>query len=78
AYIVGIVDHLYLATRLPLWLTLPSYTSIMPVILAASKFAFVFLLVSGLPAMAVEGGESSRTRAFSEGKQGRGGGSGER
>ncbi|KAJ8483784.1 hypothetical protein OPV22_016269 [Ensete ventricosum] len=27
--------------------------------------------------MAVEGGESSRTRAFSEGKQGRGGGSGE-
>ncbi|RRT34585.1 hypothetical protein B296_00053092 [Ensete ventricosum] len=34
AYIVGVVDHPYLATRLPLWLTLSSYTSTMPVVLA--------------------------------------------
>ncbi|RWW51403.1 hypothetical protein BHE74_00042259 [Ensete ventricosum] len=34
AYIVGIVDHPYLVTRLPLWLTLPSYTSTTPVVLA--------------------------------------------
>ncbi|RWW38460.1 hypothetical protein BHE74_00056308 [Ensete ventricosum] len=34
AYIVGIVDHPYLATRLPLWLTLPSYTSTTSVVLA--------------------------------------------
>ncbi|RWW23989.1 hypothetical protein GW17_00011731 [Ensete ventricosum] len=27
AYIVGVVDHSYLATRLPLWLTLSSYAS---------------------------------------------------
>ncbi|RWV81012.1 hypothetical protein GW17_00057617 [Ensete ventricosum] len=34
AYIVGVVDHSYLATRLPLWLTLSSYASTTPVILA--------------------------------------------
>ncbi|RWV88014.1 hypothetical protein GW17_00049937 [Ensete ventricosum] len=34
AYIVDVVDHLYLATWLPLWLTMPSYTSTMPVVLA--------------------------------------------
>ncbi|RWW44305.1 hypothetical protein BHE74_00049947 [Ensete ventricosum] len=34
AYIVGVVDHLYLATRLPLWLTLSSYASTTPVVLA--------------------------------------------
>ncbi|RWW03846.1 hypothetical protein GW17_00032965 [Ensete ventricosum] len=34
AYIVGIVDHPYLATRLPLWLTLSSYASTMPVVFA--------------------------------------------
>ncbi|RWW36768.1 hypothetical protein BHE74_00058174, partial [Ensete ventricosum] len=33
AYIVGVVDHLYLATRLPLWLTLSSYASTTPVVL---------------------------------------------
>ncbi|RRT58299.1 hypothetical protein B296_00042483 [Ensete ventricosum] len=33
AYIVGVVDHPYLATRLPLWLTLSSYASTMPVVL---------------------------------------------
>ncbi|RRT59494.1 hypothetical protein B296_00041198 [Ensete ventricosum] len=34
AYIVGVVDHPYLATRLPLWLTLSSYASTTPVVLA--------------------------------------------
>ncbi|RZS12427.1 hypothetical protein BHM03_00043869 [Ensete ventricosum] len=34
AYIVGVVDHPYLATRLPLWLTLSLYASITPVVLA--------------------------------------------
>ncbi|RWW28116.1 hypothetical protein GW17_00007432 [Ensete ventricosum] len=34
AYIVGVVDHSYLATRLPLWLTLSSYASTTPVVLA--------------------------------------------
>ncbi|RRT57502.1 hypothetical protein B296_00025910 [Ensete ventricosum] len=34
AYIVGVVDHLYLATRLPLWLTLSSYASTTPIVLA--------------------------------------------
>ncbi|RRT48455.1 hypothetical protein B296_00020423 [Ensete ventricosum] len=34
AYIVGVVDHSYLATWLPLWLTMSSYTSTMPVVLA--------------------------------------------
>ncbi|RZR87840.1 hypothetical protein BHM03_00015317 [Ensete ventricosum] len=34
AYIVGVVDHPYLATRLPLWLTMLSHTSTMPVVLA--------------------------------------------
>ncbi|RRT54502.1 hypothetical protein B296_00044622 [Ensete ventricosum] len=33
AYIVGVVDHPYLATRLPLWLTLSSYASTTPVVL---------------------------------------------
>ncbi|RZS01943.1 hypothetical protein BHM03_00031904 [Ensete ventricosum] len=33
-YIVGVVDHPYLATWLPLWLTMPSYTSTTPVVLA--------------------------------------------
>ncbi|RWW68440.1 hypothetical protein BHE74_00024046 [Ensete ventricosum] len=33
AYIVGVVDHLYLVTRLPLWLTLSSYASTTPVVL---------------------------------------------
>ncbi|RWW13748.1 hypothetical protein GW17_00022523 [Ensete ventricosum] len=35
-YIVGVVDHPYLAIRLPLWLTLPSYASPTPVVLAVS------------------------------------------
>ncbi|RZR91237.1 hypothetical protein BHM03_00019328 [Ensete ventricosum] len=34
AYIVGIVGHPYLATLLPLWLTMLSYTSTTPAILA--------------------------------------------
>ncbi|RRT55023.1 hypothetical protein B296_00015720 [Ensete ventricosum] len=34
AYIVGVVDHTYLATRLPLWLTLSSYASTTPAVLA--------------------------------------------
>ncbi|RWW28898.1 hypothetical protein GW17_00006590 [Ensete ventricosum] len=34
AYIVGVVAHSYLATRLPLWLTLSSYASTTPVVLA--------------------------------------------
>ncbi|RWW21769.1 hypothetical protein BHE74_00030020 [Ensete ventricosum] len=34
AYIVGVVDHLYLATWLPLWLTMPSCTSTTPAVLA--------------------------------------------
>ncbi|RRT39115.1 hypothetical protein B296_00038044 [Ensete ventricosum] len=34
AYIVGVVDHPYLATRLPLWLTLSSYASTTPAVLA--------------------------------------------
>ncbi|RWW35753.1 hypothetical protein BHE74_00059276, partial [Ensete ventricosum] len=34
AYIVGVVDHLYLAIRLPLWLILSSYASTTPVVLA--------------------------------------------
>ncbi|RZS18115.1 hypothetical protein BHM03_00050340 [Ensete ventricosum] len=34
AYIVGVVDHPYLATWLPLWLTIPSYTSTAPAVLA--------------------------------------------
>ncbi|RWV84359.1 hypothetical protein GW17_00053928, partial [Ensete ventricosum] len=33
AYIVGVVDHPYLATWLPLWLTMSSYTSTTPVVL---------------------------------------------
>ncbi|RZS15104.1 hypothetical protein BHM03_00046891 [Ensete ventricosum] len=33
AYIVGVVDHPYLATRLPLWLTLSSYASTTPIVL---------------------------------------------
>ncbi|RWV78337.1 hypothetical protein GW17_00060710 [Ensete ventricosum] len=33
-YIVGVVDHPYLATQLPLWLTLSSYASTTPVVLA--------------------------------------------
>ncbi|RRT50452.1 hypothetical protein B296_00046551 [Ensete ventricosum] len=34
AYIVGVVDHPYLATWLPLWLTMLSHTSTMPIVLA--------------------------------------------
>ncbi|RWV84106.1 hypothetical protein GW17_00054212, partial [Ensete ventricosum] len=34
AYIVGVVDHPYLATRLPLWLTLSSYASTTSIVLA--------------------------------------------
>ncbi|RWV79122.1 hypothetical protein GW17_00059795, partial [Ensete ventricosum] len=34
AYIVGVVDHPYLVTWLPLWLTMLSHTSTMPVVLA--------------------------------------------
>ncbi|RWV86288.1 hypothetical protein GW17_00051832, partial [Ensete ventricosum] len=34
AYIVGVVDHLYLAIQLPLWLTLSSYASTTPAVLA--------------------------------------------
>ncbi|RZR92170.1 hypothetical protein BHM03_00020428 [Ensete ventricosum] len=37
AYIVGGVDHLYLATWLPLWLTMPSYTTTTPVVLAVVR-----------------------------------------
>ncbi|RRT72878.1 hypothetical protein B296_00030262 [Ensete ventricosum] len=37
AYIVGVVDHPYLATWLPLWLTMPSYTSTTPVVLAGAE-----------------------------------------
>ncbi|RWW50753.1 hypothetical protein BHE74_00042954 [Ensete ventricosum] len=37
AYIVGVVDHSYLATWLPLRLTMPSYTSITHVILAVGR-----------------------------------------
>ncbi|RWW18791.1 hypothetical protein GW17_00017207 [Ensete ventricosum] len=33
AYIVGVVNHPYLATWLPLWLTMSSYTSTTPVVL---------------------------------------------
>ncbi|RWV87250.1 hypothetical protein GW17_00050776 [Ensete ventricosum] len=33
AYIVGVVDHPYLTTWLPLWLTMMSHTSTMPVVL---------------------------------------------
>ncbi|RZS15968.1 hypothetical protein BHM03_00047895 [Ensete ventricosum] len=33
AYIVGVVDHPYLTTWLPLWLTMPSYISTTPVVL---------------------------------------------
>ncbi|RRT55587.1 hypothetical protein B296_00044840 [Ensete ventricosum] len=32
--VVGVVDHPYLATRLPLWLTLSSYASTTPAVLA--------------------------------------------
>ncbi|RWW11570.1 hypothetical protein GW17_00024810 [Ensete ventricosum] len=34
AYIVGVVGHPYLATLLPLWLTMSSYTSTTPAVLA--------------------------------------------
>ncbi|RRT65048.1 hypothetical protein B296_00011585 [Ensete ventricosum] len=34
AYIVGVVDHPYLTIRLSLWLTLSSYASTTPVVLA--------------------------------------------
>ncbi|RWV78791.1 hypothetical protein GW17_00060183, partial [Ensete ventricosum] len=34
AYIVGVVDHPYLTTWSPLWLTMPSYTSTTPAVLA--------------------------------------------
>ncbi|RZR97940.1 hypothetical protein BHM03_00027224 [Ensete ventricosum] len=34
AYIVSVVDYSYLATRLPLWLTLSSYASTTPTVLA--------------------------------------------
>ncbi|RRT76857.1 hypothetical protein B296_00025881 [Ensete ventricosum] len=34
AYIVGVIDHPYLATWLPLWLTMLSHTSTMPAVLA--------------------------------------------
>ncbi|RRT79922.1 hypothetical protein B296_00015026 [Ensete ventricosum] len=34
AHIVGVVDHPYLATWLPLWLTMLSHTSTMPAVLA--------------------------------------------
>ncbi|RWW16306.1 hypothetical protein GW17_00019822 [Ensete ventricosum] len=34
AYIVGVVGHPYLTTLLPLWLTMPSYTSTTPAVLA--------------------------------------------
>ncbi|RWW26689.1 hypothetical protein GW17_00008914, partial [Ensete ventricosum] len=37
AYIVGVVDHPYLATQLPLWLTLSSYASTTPVVLAVDR-----------------------------------------
>ncbi|RWV82041.1 hypothetical protein GW17_00056491, partial [Ensete ventricosum] len=34
AYIVGVVGYSYLATLLPLWLTMPSYPSTTPIVLA--------------------------------------------
>ncbi|RZR82501.1 hypothetical protein BHM03_00008943 [Ensete ventricosum] len=39
AYIVGVVGHPYLATLLPLWLTMPSYTSTTPAVLARLLFS---------------------------------------
>ncbi|RRT44960.1 hypothetical protein B296_00054543, partial [Ensete ventricosum] len=36
AYIVGVVDHPYMATWLPLWLTMLSHTFTMPVVLAVA------------------------------------------
>ncbi|RWW57884.1 hypothetical protein BHE74_00035298 [Ensete ventricosum] len=41
AYIVGVVNHPYLATRLPLWLTLSSYASTTPAVLAIEDNAEV-------------------------------------
>ncbi|RZS15212.1 hypothetical protein BHM03_00047025 [Ensete ventricosum] len=37
AYIVGVVNHPYLATRLPLWLTLSSYAFTTPAVLAVGR-----------------------------------------
>ncbi|RWV96743.1 hypothetical protein GW17_00040519, partial [Ensete ventricosum] len=37
AYIVGVVDHPYLAAWSPLWLTLPSYASTTPAVLAVDR-----------------------------------------
>ncbi|RRT37640.1 hypothetical protein B296_00059009 [Ensete ventricosum] len=37
AYIVGVVGHPYLTTLLPLWLTMPSYTSTTPAVLAVGR-----------------------------------------
>ncbi|RRT48274.1 hypothetical protein B296_00028274 [Ensete ventricosum] len=51
AYIVGVVDHLYLATRLPMWLTLSSYASTMPAVLAP--------LVRGGPELVPSGGSGT-------------------
>ncbi|RWW69646.1 hypothetical protein BHE74_00022742 [Ensete ventricosum] len=51
AYIVGVVDHPYLATRLPLWLTLSSYASTTPIVLAVGRTTagVSALVVSGRP-----------------------------
>ncbi|RWW75089.1 hypothetical protein BHE74_00016912 [Ensete ventricosum] len=40
-YIVGVVDHPYLTTWLPLWLTMSSYTSTTPAVLAPGKWSGV-------------------------------------
>ncbi|RRT82034.1 hypothetical protein B296_00013576 [Ensete ventricosum] len=37
AYIVGVVGHPYLATLLPLWLTMSSYPSTTPAVLAVGR-----------------------------------------
>ncbi|RWW37057.1 hypothetical protein BHE74_00057879 [Ensete ventricosum] len=47
AYIVGVVGHLYLATLLHLWLTMPSYTSTTPVVLALLTRGGSELVTSG-------------------------------
>ncbi|RZS28507.1 hypothetical protein BHM03_00062102, partial [Ensete ventricosum] len=46
AYIVGVVGHPYLTTWLPLWLTMPSYTSTTPAVLAVGFYIIFFALFS--------------------------------
>ncbi|RRT39771.1 hypothetical protein B296_00052274 [Ensete ventricosum] len=47
AYIVDVVGHPYLATLMPLWLTMPSYTSPTPVVLALLTHGGSELVPSG-------------------------------